>query len=182
MDRFIEQSLSAPKLKRLNLCLLWLRVTLLSDILCTLQGSQVERNAWLGSSPMPSSDANWPVQPRTQEKIWTLWCKAISNSYPGELTTKLGAWLPSAQTQKSPQWKAFFEHSTQCFFLPADQPSTYYKVSTDTHLDFSLTRYDFSGPKHIIPAAELPNKAAPVQPTTDGGSSCANQLNAPAIR
>jgi hypothetical protein len=123
---------------------------------------------------MPSSDADWSVQTRPQEKSWTIWLKALSNSYckpprryvlasqPGELTTKLGAWLRSAQPQKSPQWKAFFEHSTQRLFLPADQPNTYYKVSTDTRLDFSLARYDLSGPKLIIPAADLPTKGIPV--------------------
>jgi hypothetical protein len=79
MDGFIEHNLPNHTLKRLNLCRLWLRVTLLSDI-CTLPGSQISRTTWLGSAPMPSSDASWPVQPRPQEKSWTLWRKALSKS------------------------------------------------------------------------------------------------------
>jgi hypothetical protein len=79
MDQFFETKLPNPTLKRLNLCRLWLCVTLLSNI-CTLQGSQISKTAWLGSSPMPSSDANWPVQHRPQEKSWTLWRKALSKS------------------------------------------------------------------------------------------------------
>jgi hypothetical protein len=105
------------------------------------------------------TDADWPVQARPQEKSWTLWRKALSNSVcpnprqyvlasrAGELSIKLGAWLPNAQPQKSPRWKLFFEHSTQRLFLPADQPNTYYKVSTNTHLELSFTRYDLSSPK-----------------------------------
>jgi hypothetical protein len=99
-----------------------------------------------------------------------------------ELTTKLGAWLPNAQPQTSPRWKSFFEHSTQHLFLPADQPHTYYQVSTHTHLEFSLARYNLRGPKQRVKAAELPKEAIPVQPTTDGGSSCVNRLTTPVIR
>jgi hypothetical protein len=91
-------------------------------------------------------------------------------------------WLPNAQPQTSPRWKSFFEHSTQRLFIPADQPHTYYKVSTHTHLEFSLARYDLRGPKQCVKAAELPKEAIPVQPTTDGESSCINRLNTPVIR
>jgi hypothetical protein len=193
MDRFIETNLPNHTLKRLNLCRLWLRATVLSDI-CTLPGNQISRTTWLGSSPMPSSDASWPVQPRPQEKSWTLWRKALSKSIctnskryvlasrPGELTTKLGAWLPNAQSPKSSRWKSFFEHSTQRLFIPADQPHTYYQVSTSTPLEFSLARYDLCGPKQHVEEAELPKGAVPAQPTTDGESSCINRLNTPAMR
>lgn len=154
MDSCVGLGLSPPTLSRLNFCQLWLQVTQLSDI-CTLPGDGVDRNAWLGIAPMPSSDANWPVQPRPHDTVWGLWRRALSDSAcsklhrhamatrPGALTAPLGNWSSDFDPQASPKRHSCLLHSTQCLFVPVrNQPATLQQLSAPTCLAFSLACYD----------------------------------------
>ena len=154
MDGFLAQDLPSTVLQRINCCRLFLKVTQLSDI-STLAGDQIERNAWLGTKPMPSNDDAWPTQPRPDEASWRLWRKAISNSVctndkknvlatrPGTLTEPLGFWLHDSAPRSSPRWKSYFSHSSQRLFQPDPQRPLHYKqLSTNTRLAFSLALYN----------------------------------------
>jgi hypothetical protein len=113
MDGFIGLGLSLPTLQQLNFCRLWLWVAHLSDI-CALAGDCIDRTAWLGLDPMPSSAADWPMQPRPHDTVWRLWRRALSDSVcsnthrhvtvtrPGALTSPLGNWCADYDPQASP--------------------------------------------------------------------------------
>ena len=98
MNGFLEQDLSSTVLQRINCCQLFLQVTLFSDI-SNLAGDQIERNAWLGTKPMPSNDNAWPIQPRSDEASWRLWHKAISTSVCTNTTKNVIATRPGTFTK-----------------------------------------------------------------------------------
>jgi hypothetical protein len=177
MDSFLGLGLSPPTLQRLDFCCLWLQVTQL----------------WLGIAPMPSSAADWPIQPRPHHTVWGLWRRALSDSVcskahryvmatrPGTLTTPLGAWSSDYDPQgASPWWTSFFSNSTQPLFIPVhNQPAILRQLSTSTRLAFSLACYDLHGPQVCISASDLPPDAVPAQPTTSGSFLRVNQPNTP---
>jgi hypothetical protein len=150
MDGFIGLGLSSSTLQRLNFCCLWLRVTHLSGI-CTLAGDCVDRTAWLGLDPMPSSAADWPMQPRPHDTVWSLWRQALSDSVcskthrcvrvtrHGTLTSPLGNWCADCDPQASPRWTSLFSQSTQSLFVPdRHQPACFRQLSASTRLAFHL--------------------------------------------
>jgi hypothetical protein len=194
MERILALNLLATAMKRINACRLFLQVTHLSDI-STLKGNTVTRNAWLGARPMPASDADWPVQGRPEDKVWSLWRKALSNSVctihhryvlatrPGILAQGLGAWLPGATFRQSPQWKSFVQHSTQRLFVPYPHvPDSCRQLSTATRLDFGLVSYSLSGPPIQALAHNLPMDVVPAEPTTgDGHCIRTNRFSTPTL-
>jgi hypothetical protein len=131
---------------------------------------------------MPSSNADWPIQPRPHNTVWSLWQKALSKSVchnpnryilsnrPSTLKERLGAWYPDSAPQSSPRWATFFSHSSQrLFVLVPTQPERLRQISTPTtRLDFSLTNFDLRETPTIIAATALPSDAVPrsFQPTT----------------
>jgi hypothetical protein len=180
MNCILDLNLPESTMIRVNSCRLWLQVTMLSDI-CNLKGNQIDRQAWLGLSPMPSSTADWPVQARPHDIIWGIWRKALSDSVctnenryvlaskPGLLKVGLGAWLHASSPRHSPRWTSFIEQSTQRLFTPDPlHPEHFLQLSTATRVDFSLATYDLRAPTQHIPRTELPADAVPVLTTTDG--------------
>jgi hypothetical protein len=189
----LDQALSITTQKRINCCRLYLKVDHLSDI-CTLAGDTIDRNAWLGILPMPSSDADWTVQTRPDAESWRLWRNLLSKtactnplknvvaSRPGILTVPLGFWLPDSKPQTSPRWKVYFSHSSQRVYYPdPNQPLQYQQLSTPTRLAFSLALYDLRTVQHTIHANDIPSDAVPVQPTLSGHHLRVNRLNTPTI-
>jgi hypothetical protein len=71
MNGILDLNLSATTMKRINSCRLWFQVTTLSDI-CTLKGNRIDRNTWLGFAPMPSTAADWPIQGRPHDSVWSI--------------------------------------------------------------------------------------------------------------
>jgi hypothetical protein len=102
MDGFLTLKLPRKTLSRLNFCQLWLKVTTLSDI-CSLPGDRIDRKAWLCTAPMPSSQADWPVQQRPHNKVWSLWrAKGLISKllqYRKPIRQSLEAW----ETQATPR-------------------------------------------------------------------------------
>jgi hypothetical protein len=179
MDGLRTLDLPKKTLARLNFCRLWLQVTTLSDI-SSLSGGSIDRNAWLGLTPMPLSQDDWPVQQRPHDKIWSTWRKALSDSYctknhrryvlasrPGQLKQHLGAWLQDSQIEPSPRWNTVFSHSTQRLYLPSPtEPGRYHQFSTSTRLDFSMAKFDLINPQ--TRAIPLPEDAVPAKTHSDG--------------
>jgi hypothetical protein len=193
MDGFIEANLKPITLQRLNFCRLWLQVTFVSDI-SMLQGNTIDRQAWLGVAPMPSSKADWPQQSRPEEKVWRLWRYAVSKSIcihegknvmankPGILAKGLGSWLPDSAPKQSPRWRTFLAHSSQRLYVPASGvPDHYDQLSTETRLDFSLAHYHLDESRQRIHVSKLPDDAVPVHPTHNGFSSRVNRTSTPSI-
>ena len=44
-------------------------------------GDQIARVAWLGLAQIPSTASDWPVQARPHDTVWSLWRKALSDSF-----------------------------------------------------------------------------------------------------
>jgi hypothetical protein len=191
MDGFLKLSLKPTTIRKLYLCRLWLQVTLLSDI-STLAGTTIDRSAWLGLKQMPSSTADWPVQPRPPDKIWALWRKALSDSVcsnpstlvvssrPGILTTRLGAWKSDSDPQVSSRWNSYLEHSTQRLFLPApNEPGIYQKLQTKTQLQFSLASYHLVARPSTLLEHSIPSDEVPVEISRTGPHLRINHTNTP---
>jgi hypothetical protein len=162
MEALLRLNLAPTTLRQLNFCRLWLQVTLVSDI-SNLQGSQIERTAWTGLKPMPSSLADWPIQQRPSETIWQVWRKVLHDSIctkagknatilrPGTLHTPLGAWFPDSNSTQLPRWDTFLQHNTQRLFTPIQNEfATYYQYQMHTRLGFHLASYDTNGPKRWV--------------------------------
>jgi hypothetical protein len=193
MDGINQLGLPTSTLERVNCCRLYLRVDTLSDI-STLTGDKIDRKAWLGTGRMPSSNNDWPVQPRPHDKYWSLWRKALSDSActkeqryvmaskPGALTQPLGSWLHAANPQQSPRWTAYFEHSTQRLFVPTqDSPDRYYQLSTGNSLEQHFAHFDMNQTqRRSIPALALPVDAVPVRTTRNGSVLRIIRTNTPA--
>jgi hypothetical protein len=127
---------------------------------------------------MLSSQEDWPVQQRPHGKVWSLWRKALSDSFcstehryvlasrPGQLKQPLGASLHSSQTAQSPPWN-IFSYSRQHLFLPSsNEPGCYHQLSTEMRLNFSMAKFDLIIPR--IRSPQLPEDAVPAQPHSDG--------------
>ena len=103
MEDFLLLDPSPGKLKLLNQCRLFLRVTSLSDI-CTENGDKLTRNCWEGTDRQPSP-LLWPCQHKPSTKAWRIWRSFLSKCYLAEeshlrrhhnlsLSSPLGPWLP----------------------------------------------------------------------------------------
>jgi hypothetical protein len=186
-------NISPTTLKRINFCRIWLRVTALSDI-CTLHGDTIDRNAWLGLTPMPTTTEDWPVQVCPHDKIWSLWQKGLSRSiciqthryvlasWPGTLRCGLGTWLPGSTPKKSPhRWTVLLNHSSQRLYIPKNTDSKrYHQLSTETNLGFNLASYNTRGEglTRLLTPQNSPRSGL-VRPTTDGAILHVNRPHTP---
>jgi hypothetical protein len=178
MDGVIELGLPATSLERINCCRLYLHVTTLSDI-CTLHSDQIERKAWLVLGRMPSSQADWPVQPRPHDKSWGLWRIALSNSVctreqatlcPGIETRHPHQVLrPMASLSDTPKISKM-DHTVQTQHPVPDQETQDqdHQFSTATNLDIHFAHFDTQMPGQRISSTDLPVDAVPVMPTVHG--------------
>jgi hypothetical protein len=144
---------------------------------------------------MPSTTADWPIQGRPHDSIWSIWGKALSDSVcrnpthyvlatrPGTLTTSLGDWLYDSSAPKSPRWKVFIDQSSQYLFIPnTSRPDRCLQLSTPTRLAFHMASYDLHGSQHWLKTTDTPTDAVPAQPTTDGTTLRVNRPITPARR
>ena len=121
-DSFIMESiiqkmaLSPAKLKAINRCRSYLKVTTLADIV-TGDGVQIVKSVWKGkTNKVQQTMYNWPKQTRPENKDWTQWKKALRVFTRGKtliLKTSLGRWIDKENENK---WKWYYQESSDSVF------------------------------------------------------------------
>ena len=106
-DFVLSNTVSKKDLQKLNRCRLYLKVTTLSDI-TSGDGETICKQYWDGIRDDQRSPLHdWPEQGDPGDRDWTLWRKALKNSFDQtrrKLHTPLGRWVDTHRDK----WKWFY--------------------------------------------------------------------------
>ena len=119
MLEFVRAGIRGTDLARLNICRMFLHTITLADV-CTVDGTSVTRDAWLGTrDPGSCTEFLWPrVQSRLPTSYWTLWQTTLRTCFLNRgsarlLQSPLGRWhrFPSRwQWFYSPHEERLYRH------------------------------------------------------------------------
>lgn len=120
MEAFEHHGYSPVELKQLNLCRLYLRVYLLSD-LTTGTGTHLDETLATGRRPLLThARLRWPKSGTPSAHCWRLWESALvrcfvgdHDQYPWKLRVQLGDWIAPAL-----YGSAFYSVSRDCIYCP----------------------------------------------------------------
>ena len=119
-EKFVEHGYTPNQRKILNTCRIFLRVTVLSDI---ISGDGCYMLPFVRNGPNPIqaySDIKWPTQSKPSEASWVLWRRALRRCFPsnsfGRLEAPLGKWHTTNR-----KWGSFYENSTQSMYVHTTQ-------------------------------------------------------------
>ena len=113
MEEFHQAGFGLKQLVKLNQCRLYLQVKTLSDI-TEGKGDRISKTPYTGNRANNPVYHNWPQQSKPDKSHWTLWRKALRNSFErttrqrlGPLANPLGPWIDG----KRDCWKWFFNET-----------------------------------------------------------------------
>ena len=127
MKEFQKAGFSKKQLIKLNRCRFYLHVETLSDI-TDGKGDQISTLSYTGHKTHYESQLHdWPVQVKPDEAHWTLWRKALRDSFKrttvqclGILAEPLGPWIDG----KKEQWRWFFsEANSKIYYRTYNTPA-----------------------------------------------------------
>ena len=159
IESFIESGYIEDKLRRLNLCRIYLQVVFLSDI-ATGDGKAITEIAWKGNKDSTRrSQYNWPNQGKPSVADWNLWREALGKTFTSRgktLRQPLGNWLINL-----PNWTWFFEpNEERMYHRKEDSSVVYYPKTAGLSSRRAVLRF-----RNPLPAAEIPPTALPATVT-----------------
>ena len=156
MEEFQRAGFSKKQLIKLNRCRFYLQVETLSDI-TDGKGDQISTLAYTGHrGEYANSYHDWPQQVQPDNAHWTLWRKALRDSFKrttvqrlGILTAPLGPWIDGNRDQ----WKWFFsEDTTQLYYRTDSTPSwKVYKCDSTNGNVRKRTQFRFEASSDNLP-------------------------------
>ena len=113
MPAFLAAGFTKGKLKSLNCCCTFLKVSLVSEI-ATMPGTHIRPDVLkgqVGDTTFVNHDLDWAVQGRSSPGNWGEWRKALTflcDGHPSRLRYPLGRWTDN----KYKHWKWFLDPQT----------------------------------------------------------------------
>ena len=165
MEDFLLAAPTAPEMKQLNLCRLYLRVIVLSDI-CECNGLTITRQCWEGIRPINTTQL-WPNQAKPPSSHWTTWRKFLARCYlnDDDITRKkrqelqlaypMGQWTTDHRPHR--QHEYYINPISLTLYQTTNHPMQVYKPSRNsrTLLTFHPTGHATSLPQSLVPINPL---------------------------
>jgi hypothetical protein len=161
MDQICEsKGFTDNQVRRINACRLFLKVTLLSDIM-TACGKRIHPAYYEGAETITHNWASvtYPRQARPDKTSWAFWRRALNTIYLRDdkttLRRPLGQWYPSAPYHH--QWKWHYSPDDIIHHDQTSQQLTRHPFISSVRRQFRFSREGNASPQ--MPTASFPIKA-----------------------